>query len=381
MFSELYQTHLTTKLNKAQYLILSILVQLLQSYRWVRLEELANKFPQPILFESRRKKLQRFLDLPSLTIETIWFPIFQDWLNQRFAPEEVLLIAIDRTRWGLINLLMVSLIVNRRAIPIYFELLDHVGNSDLETQTAILSRVLPVLKGYRKVILGDREFCSVDLAKWLQEQEKTYFCLRLKRNCYLEVEQEVWVQLKALGLRPGVSFYFQGVKVTKTKGFAGANVVCKWKRKYRGWTADEAWFILTNLNSLDESLKAYQQRFGIEEMFRDFKSGGYNLEGTKVSDKRLMTLLLLITLAYSQATLCGEIIKNQGVAKYVGRVTEKGRNYPRHSNFYLGLHALAWVESIQFFALEIRELMKLSPQKCANYQRGLRAASLIYSTL
>ena len=49
---------------------------------------------------------------------------------------------------------MVSLIVNRRAIPIYFELLDHVGNSDLETQTAILGRVLPVLKGYTKVLPG-----------------------------------------------------------------------------------------------------------------------------------------------------------------------------------------------------------------------------------
>ena len=65
----------------------------------------------------------------------------------------------------------------------------------------------------------------------------------------------------------------------------------------------------------------------------------------------------------------------------MGRVTEKGRNYPRHSNFYLGLHAIAWVESIQFFAVEIRALMNLSPQNCANYQRGLRAASLILSTL
>ena len=101
MFPKLYQTHLTTQLNKAQYLMLSILVQLLQSYRWVRLEELANKFPQPILFESRRKKLQRFLDLPSLTIERIWLPIFQDWLNQRFARKEVLYIAIDRTVTGI----------------------------------------------------------------------------------------------------------------------------------------------------------------------------------------------------------------------------------------------------------------------------------------
>ncbi len=81
-------------------------------------------------------------------------------------------------------------------------------------------------------------------------------------------------------------------------------------------SADEAWFILTNLNTLDKALNAYQKRFGIEEMFRDFKSGGYNLEGTKVSDRRLMTLILLITLAYSQATLSGEIIKNQGIAKY-----------------------------------------------------------------
>ncbi len=52
-----------------------------------------------------------------------------------------------------------------------------------------------------------------------------------------------------------------------------------------------------------------------------------------------------------------------------------------YSNFYLGLHVIAWWESLQFFAVEIRELMKLSPQKCANYQRGLRAASLIASTL
>ncbi len=53
-----------------------------------------------------------------------------------------------------------------------------LGTATRETQTTILGRVLAVLKDYKKVILGDREFCSVDLAKWLQEQEKTYFCNR-----------------------------------------------------------------------------------------------------------------------------------------------------------------------------------------------------------
>jgi hypothetical protein len=49
---EFHQTHLLPQLTQAQYLILSMLLSLLQRYRWVRLEDLADKFPQPILFES-----------------------------------------------------------------------------------------------------------------------------------------------------------------------------------------------------------------------------------------------------------------------------------------------------------------------------------------
>lgn len=37
----------------------------------------------------------------------------------------------------------------------------------------------------------------------------------------------------------------------------------------------------------------------IEEMFRDLKLGGYNLESTKVESERLIALIIRITLAYS----------------------------------------------------------------------------------
>ena len=146
----------------------------------MRLEELANKFPQPILFESRRRKLQRFLELPSLTLETIWFPIFKDWLTRRWAIDEVLYIAIDRTRWGCINLIMISLIVDHRAIPIYFELLDHVGNSDLETQQALLSRVLPLLKGYKKVLTGRPRILLSRFSQVAEPAKKDVFLLTLE---------------------------------------------------------------------------------------------------------------------------------------------------------------------------------------------------------
>ncbi len=99
-----YQTHLQSQLNRTEYLLLTLLVNLLQSVKQVKLEALATALPLPITFESRRKKIQRFLSLPQLTLEKIWFPILQSWLKASFAPAHVLYIAIDRTKWGRINL-------------------------------------------------------------------------------------------------------------------------------------------------------------------------------------------------------------------------------------------------------------------------------------
>ena len=320
---EFYQNYLKSQLELRQYLLLTILVNLLQSVKTVKLEALAAALPLPILFESRRHKLQIFLSRLGEKVELLWFPLFTSWLKANCPDYQVLYLAIDRTSWKSVNLLMVSLIWEKRAIPIYFEILAHKGSTNFELQTEALTQVLPLVKGYTVVLLGDREFCGVRLANWLAEQG-LYFCLRLKKNEYIELEKGNWVQLAALGLRPGISLYIEGVGLTKQKGFKQYNLAAKWKKKYHGWAPKEGWFIFTNLESLDIALQAYQKRFGIEEMFRDLKSGGYNLEGTNLSDPRLKAIILLITLAYTSATFGGKIIKHMGIQKYVGRVQEIG---------------------------------------------------------
>lgn len=68
------------------------------------------------------------------------------------------------------------------------------------------------------------------------------------------------------------------------------------------------------------ALSAYKKRFGIEEMFRNYKSGGYNLESTGVNNERLIALTILITLPYTSSIMSGGKIKKKGVVKYVGRV-------------------------------------------------------------
>lgn len=137
--------------------------------------------------------------------------------------------------------------------------------------------------------------------------------------------------------------------------------------------------MLTNLESLDVAITAYKKRFRIEEMFRDFKRGGYNLEGTGVSGKRLIALILLIAIAYTSATMQGRKIKQMGVQKYVGRVKEFGRSQRRHSSFYIGLYGHTWVNFMDPCTDLVAELMKLNLNKRKYYQRGRRAMKLILS--
>ncbi len=378
MIPEFYQTHLKSQLSLAEYLLLKILLTLLQSTKKVSLETLATALPIPITFESRRKKIQRFLSLPSLTIEKIWFPIVTTWLKTHFTSAKIIYVVIDRTNWACVNLFMISVVWDKRAFPVYFELLPKLGSSSIDEQKEIMSKVLPIFNNYKICVLGDREFCSVKLASWLREW-KVYFCLRLKKNHFVEMQTDIWSELKDLGLLPGMSFFLQGVKVTKTQGEFSFNIASKWQRKILGVAAEEGWFILTNFETLELALTAYKKRFDIEEMFRDFKSGGYNLEDTKVSNERLISLILLIALAYTSATLQGQQIKRLGVQKYVGRVKEYGRIERRHSSFYIGLYGQSWVNFKDNCWELVMELLRLTPNKNKYYQRGQRAMKLILS--
>jgi hypothetical protein len=86
-------------------------------------------------------------------------------------------------------------------------LLPKLGNSNLSEQTLALQQVLPLFKEYKVIVLGDREFCSVDLGSWPGAMGVS-FCLRLKKNHCLEIENSIWQRLDQLGQVPGTALYF-----------------------------------------------------------------------------------------------------------------------------------------------------------------------------
>ncbi len=98
-------------------------------------------------------------------------------------------------------------------------------------------------------------------------------------------------------------------------------------------------------------------------------------EDTNVSDNRLISLILLIALAYTSATIKGQIIKHKGIQKYVGRVKESGHLQRRHSSFYIGLHAQTWVKFSHELIDFIQELIKLNRNKRCSAVLGVSPMS------
>lgn len=379
MLPEFYHKCLEQLLTPRQYATLRIVVLMLQSYRIIQIEKLASLLPIPIKYQSRRRHLQRFLVLPQLTTKCIWFPIIKKWLKINQTRKKVCYLAIDRTRWQERNLFVASLIKNNRAIPLNWILLDKKGNSNLVEQKRLLKSTLRLLKGYQVIVIGDREFGNINLADWLSRQGCRY-ALRTKSNKYIQQGEQEYQQLKSLGLKPGKSFYLKQVKFTKQMRMSKVNLAFYWSKATKGKTKQEGWYLINNLSNLKQTIKAYKKRMGIEAMFRDCKSGGYNLEQCKAKDKRLLSLILLIAIAYTCAIEKGQAIAFQGIKEYVCRLKENSRKYRRHSNFWVGLYGSLWVEVYQMCHDWVDQLMILTPNKLPFYQQGLRAKTLILSS-
>ncbi len=380
MLPTFYQTLLQKYLTQSQLITLKMLVWLLQHQKQVRIERLAATLPLPIQQNSRRRHLQRFLNLDALSVVLLWFALIEEIVKRHFKPGTQMIMALDRTQWKENNVLMVSVVYKKRALPIFWVLLEKDGSSNLVEQQKVLRPVIRLLKKYKLVVVGDREFHSIELADWLQEQNVS-FVLRQKQSTTFREKIRSFQPLSSITIHPGIRQFFTDISLTQKTGFGRFNLAVYWKRKYRGKQENEAWYLLTNLPDLKTAIKIYSQRFGIEAMFRDCKTGGYNLEGSKASPNRLVRLILLIALAMTSAWLHGQRTQFQRQQTYACRSQEKGRTRKRHSNFWLGLYGQNWIVAFHECQVWVEELISSIRNKHRFYQRGLRAMTLIQQAL
>ncbi|MCL2928006.1 MAG: hypothetical protein O4804_21910 [Trichodesmium sp. St11_bin5] len=102
-----------------------------------------------------------------------WFPIIKKLIEQEFSDGSQLIITIDRTQWKNNNIFVIAVIYKKRALPIYWQILPKKGSTNLADQKALIKPVLRLLKRYKLVVIGDREFHGVELYHWLKARAKT----------------------------------------------------------------------------------------------------------------------------------------------------------------------------------------------------------------
>jgi hypothetical protein len=254
-------------------------------------------------------------------------------------------------------------------------LLNQKGASNFREQKALLRPVIKLLKSYQLIILGDREFYSVALANWL-DQQNVGFVLRQKKEKNIQPAGQKCLALSSLQVTPGESKFFQKVTMGK-QGFGQFSLAVKWKRNYREKLEPEPWYLLTNLPNLSLAVTVYRKRMGIEAMFKDCKTGGYHLEGSKASIQRLTSFVLLIAIAYTFSTLKGQSILNQGQKEYITRFRKVKNVVTKNSHFWIGLYGSLWMLTYSFVRKLVQQLIQFNRNKLPFYQRGLRAMELI----
>lgn len=284
--------------------------------RSVNLPKAATAVPyKKIQVESRVQRFERLLQcdkfVPLAALKPVARKILKDFYRQGKGTIEV---AMDRSMINdTLNLLHLTVCFGGRALPLGWVRVPHDGNSDLALQQQLLTwfkECLPA--GASATIIADREFHSIGLATWIEQELGLNFVLRIKAGTYLEYRGQ-WYQAGELAQRGRVRSW-RHVKVTRAQQAAHrVNLVTVWDH-------DEAepWLLITNLTDAAQVRRIYARRCWIEEMFSDEKSRGLNLEATRLTDPdRLERLLVAVTLAYLWIMEVGALVVSRGLWRQV----------------------------------------------------------------
>jgi hypothetical protein len=133
---------------------------------------------------------------------------------------------------------------------------------------------------------------------------------------------------------------------------------------------EEGWFLLTTFPKLSDAVQTYATRFQLEEMFRDYKMYGFNLELNQLNGSRFDAWFLLLTLVYSAITFTG-ICVTEADNKYLVRTDNTKRSSSRYSIVSLGKVALFYNFDWGFITTLISQYIRINRHKIDCYVRGL----------
>jgi hypothetical protein len=290
--------------NQARIKCLAAFLVAILTVQSVNLVKIANVFPTEATKKSAYKRLQRFLKDFSPNLDILAY--FLAGLCKIPAPWSL---SMDRTNWKLgkrhLNILMLSIVAPGITFPLMWIVLEKqgkgkAGNSNTAERIQILKRFIKIFGAHNcRNIFADREFAGRDFLKWL-EDNKIKYCIRLKSNIGI-------TNTKNKPLH-ACEYFKNSVGLETVLGYRKVFGKSRFVTGTR--LADGDYLIV--VSPLEVGLEEYALRWGIETMFGSFKTRGFNLEATHVTDvNRLSNLIALMAIAYTWAGAFGGWVSTQ----------------------------------------------------------------------
>jgi hypothetical protein len=258
------------------------------------------------------------------------------WAIQQWPkPGSTLHLAHDTTVLGnRFCVVVLSVVCHGRTIPLLWQTLEHPSASvSAEVVITLSERADRLLSGFDAItVLADRAFPSAELLGWFEGRSRWRYFIRLRAETWIHgTAAPMGCEVRRLHLPLGHCRGFSAVQL-----WDGGHRAKLLLARSVGITASEPRYLVSNLELSLDLVWSYGQRFCCEQLFRDQKSGIFQLESSSLREaERIDRLLLLVAIAVLVSHLQGYAVCLAGELRRVDPHWKRGLSFAR-----IGLHWL-----------------------------------------
>jgi hypothetical protein len=296
-----------------------------------QLPKIASHVPDGTKWESRVKRLARWVGNDVITEEVYFLPYAKLLLTRLALP--TLVLVLDGSVVGRDCIaLMLHVVYHGRALPLAWMVRrGKKGHFPEDLHIALGKHVQAFVPAGRPVVLlGDGACDGVGLQHTLHRAGWSYVC-RTGIHMTATGQNEPF-RLDTLGtcLKPGRVVALSEVLFT-AHAYGPIMLICCWAKGYR-----DPLYLVTNMASADDACRLSTKRFRIETFFSDQKSRGFHIHKSHMADpEHLSRLLMAACLAYIWVVYLGALCRKDGWVEIIHR-----RHRCDLSLFQLGLRLL-----------------------------------------
>ncbi len=295
-----------------------------------------NKWGEVVISEaqyasSHQRRFQGWLYNPRVKPVKFYFPLLKVALSE-WSLDKTLYLALDVSdlKNGYI-LIRLALIYRGRSIPVSWRVMQHNSTSvSYQDYKILLKQALLILpKGRPVVLLADRGFVHAQLVKFCRKNKWGYR-LRAKSSTKIRLPDRSVVNFAKLCPPKGHAHFYQKVHIL------GENIGPVHIALANPEDEEEPWYIISDAPTSVTTLDEYALRFDIEESFLDDKSGGFQVESTKLDDpKAIARLFLVLAVASLHFTSVGVAVVNREARRWVDTHWDRGMSYLKIGWYWL----------------------------------------------